>query len=230
MAKQETTAESDKLMDRLPRPVRWMFEIIGMLTALGTLLSWLASTFSMFSRMTFWDDAWAAISTWAIQAPEWAMTALNALGQGAHALIELYRGVTYPVFEWITSRLPFEAPTWSLDVVLIALFGMIGVRRAFELHERGIDVSEQPIRAAIASGLLAPIVFVQTLPMFLVRGLLNAVSAIWDDNEPDRNSLAWWPLALVYLLVMIPVMCTVAAAFPISVFAIEAVYLLFTGR
>ncbi len=220
----ETTLP-DKLIDRLPKPVRHMLELIGILSALATLVGWLASTASLLSKMTFWSDAWSAILKWSINLPEIAQTVLHMLGASAHWVVEYYRWLMHPVFEWIASWLPWHLPPIAFDVLSIMIFGVFGAIRLVRLNNEHVDIDlKRPIGVASRSGLLLPVVLVQVIPLYFIL----IIDPIADSLGAVSRSLAkWFGQDLADIVVLATFCLPVLSAFPLMIWLTDWAYISF---
>lgn len=218
---------SDKLIDKLPLPLRRLVEAIGIFSALLTLVGWLASTFSLIGKMTFWHAAWAFILSWSLQFPAWVENALIWIGAQAHWIAETFRALVYPIVRWLFQWLPFEIPPIALDIISIVVFGIMGAARLVMISLRDTDDSchEKPLQWATKAGLLFPIALVQAIPFsafIAIASWIGPVDKFLGDlieNLEERMG-HYWALTTVCAVFGLPFL----SAFPISIFLFEWVY------
>lgn len=221
---------SDKLIDKLPLPLRRLVEAIGIFSAVLTLVGWLASTFSLIGKMTFWHAAWAFILSWSLQFPAWVENALIWIGAQAHWIAETFRALVYPIVRWLFQWLPFEIPPIALDIISIALFGVFGAARLMLIWHRDEtgECARNPISWASKAGFLFPIALVQTIPFFVFIIVANRISILATflsnliDSLEERVGV-YWANTIVCALFGLPFL----SAFPLSIFLFEWIYVTF---
>lgn len=207
-----------------------------MISALLTLIGWLASTFSLIGKMTFWSAAWSAILAWSEQFPHWLFDVLEWIGAQAHWLAEAFREFVYPVIRWTFQWLPFELTPVLMDVISIVLFGVFGAYRIFFVHRRlkherrrsgkteetswqDPGISFQPWLFSLKGGLLLPLMIVQVFPLSLAWNIVFGLRL----NTKEGAGMAVMLLAFLVLSVLALV------AFPLSIFVAEWAYLALRG-
>jgi len=217
-----------KLFDKLPWPVQRLLEGVQIAGAFFALFGWVGSTFSLIAKMQFWDACWAFLMNFALQLPDWVSDVLRWLGAQAHWIAELYRQVFHPIFQWLFQWLPFEVPPIAIDLISIALFGFIGWIRILKLSEdeERPDFEEYPVKFAWSTGILAPMTLVQVVPFVIFvrcsRPVVEILAVVRNRIRPHigrfwANVIVWGTAGLPFL-----------SSFPISIFAIEGIYLLAT--
>ncbi|WP_322810287.1 hypothetical protein [Terricaulis sp.] len=214
----------------MPTPLRRLVEAIGIVSALLTLIGWLASTFSLIGKMTFWHAAWAYVLAWSLQFPAWVETALIWVGAQAHWVAETFRALVYPIVRWLFQWLPFEIPPIALDLISIAAFGIFGLIRIYYHGQKNgtPQLNEAPLRFALSSGLLAPIMLVQVPFFFLAawvienlpKGVTRPLDVVADWLEERVGTF----FALLFVSV---IMAPFLSAFPLSILLFEWIYVSF---
>jgi len=219
---------SDKLIDRLPRPLRHLFELIGIASALVTLLGWIASTFSLIAKMTFWGVAWTALVSWIAHVAPGLAAIARWIGTNTHWLVDQYRAFFYPIFDRLFEWLPFEVPPIAIDVISIVFFGIFGAARLMRIVEQHPDDADRALSIALRGGILFPIVLVQILPFWLLVILSERVSSLNDFLSnvggwlEDKIGL-YWSRTIMAATVGLPFLC----AFPLAIFLIDWIYVTF---
>lgn len=222
------TAARQKLVEKLPWPVQRLLEGIQIAGAFFALFGWLGSTVSLISKMTFWDACWSFLLNFALQLPDWVSDVLHWLGAQAHWIAELYRQIVHPIFQWLFQWLPFEVPPVVIDLISIALFGFIGWIRILKLSQDAErpDFEEYPVKFAMSTGILAPMTMVQVVPFVIFvrtsRPVVEVLAVV--RNRLKRRLGYFWSNAIVWGTAGLPFL----SSFPISIFAIEGLYLLAT--
>lgn len=218
---------SDKLIDKLPLPLRRLVEAIGIFSALLTLVGWLASTFSLIGKMTFWHAAWAFILSWSLQFPAWVENVLIWIGAQAHWLAETFRALVYPIVRWLFQWLPFEIPPIALDIISIAAFGIFGLIRIYYHSEKEgtPDLWETPVRFAWSSGFLAPMMLLQLPFVFLTGWIIQRLPAfVIEPIEAATDWLEARGATLLAVLLVGAIFAPVLAAPPLSILLFEWIY------
>ncbi len=221
---------SDKLIDKLPRPLRRLVEAIGIVSALLTLIGWLASTFSLIGKMTFWHAAWAFILSWSLQFPAWVENALIWIGAQAHWVAETFRNLVYPIVRWLFQWLPFEIPPIALDIISIIAFGLMGAARLVTIaqNDDDQDCHLKPIKWASKAGILFPVALVQAVPFSLFIRVTDSIDAISDFFSSLVQAIGaklghYWGVTIVGALFGLPFL----SAFPLAIFLFEWIYVTF---
>jgi hypothetical protein len=219
-----------RLIDRLPRPLQRVHEAINIITPFAALAGWLASTTSLIGKMTFWQPIWDAILDWSVQFPAWVESALLWIGAQCHWLAELYRQWVRPVFEWLLSLLPFDLPPIAVDLISIACFAVFGFLRVRQLGRQRNCPSfmREPFSFCARSGVLFPIMIVQVLPLALLFRAISAFDAvdrsIGGFTDWVEQKVGNWAATTVIAIIAFPAL----AAFPLSIFATEWLYITVT--
>lgn len=103
---------------------------------------WFSQITSVIGLASLIDDLkiWMAFVEWLIGALDglWPILARLAEGIGGvlHAVISLWRSIFHPVIDILLGWLPVSIPPWVKDVVLIAIFVLLGRSRADDLSNR----------------------------------------------------------------------------------------------
>jgi hypothetical protein len=179
-ANQQTKpADEDKsLVSFLPRtlrrPVQWLIEITTLIGALGAVIGWFGSFFSFVGKSSAWQWVWAQALSLATNAPQIVRDAVHAVGAGASWLIEHYRAIVHPIFDFLFGWLPFEVPEGAYDLIFIASVAILSLarwwRHSFTEDEDAADHSFitkagpfAPVNALAILGLLVFIPFILLL-------------------------------------------------------------------
>jgi hypothetical protein len=102
-----------RMIDRLPRS--WQ-DWVGLLFVIFAWYGLINSTLSVLSDLRWVLDA----GRWVIEHAGSLRDALLWLGGAVHGVVALWRLVTAPLFDLLFGWLRFDAPSWAIDLAVIA--------------------------------------------------------------------------------------------------------------
>lgn len=188
-ANQQTKSDKDEeksLVSFLPRPLRrpvqWLIEITTLVGAIGAVIGWFGSFFSFVGKSSAWQWVWAQAVSLATNAPQIVRDAVHGIGVGASWLIEHYRAIVHPIFDFLFDWLPFDVPEGTYDLIFIASVAILSLARWWR-HSFNED-DEDDHSFITKAGPFAPVNALALLGLLVFIPVILLLSRAMDKVRP----------------------------------------------